>query len=150
MTEETKITRPRMQEIPNGSWAGWHLDTGPDPFEDLIGPLYCRLENGEMICGFRPDAKNCNGGGFIHGGALMAFADYALLVIAGGSAGGLHGVTLTMNCEFVGAAEAGRLLTARGEVVREGGSIVFVRGMIDDDGRQVMAWSATIKKRRPR
>lgn len=58
----------------------------------------------------------------------------------------VHGVTVTMNCEFVGAAEAGRMLTARGEVVRAGFSMVFVRGMIDDDGRNVLAFSGTIKR----
>jgi acyl-coenzyme A thioesterase PaaI-like protein len=57
---------------------------------------------------------------------------------------------MTMNTDFVGAAEPGRLLTARGEVVREGASIAFVRGLIDDDGRPVLAFSGTIKKFRPR
>jgi acyl-coenzyme A thioesterase PaaI-like protein len=62
----------------------------------------------------------------------------------------VHGVTMTMNCEFVGAAEGGKLLTARGEVVRQGLSVAFVRGIIDDGGRAVMAFSGTIKKFKPR
>ena len=49
-------------------------------------------------------------------------------------------------CEFIGAAEPGRLLTARTEIVREGHSIVFARGTIDDEGRPVLTFSATIKK----
>jgi acyl-coenzyme A thioesterase PaaI-like protein len=53
---------------------------------------------------------------------------------------------MNMNCDFVGAAEPGRMLTARGEVVRAGGSVVFVRGIIDDDGRNVLSFSASIKR----
>lgn len=103
-----------------------------------------------MVSGFIPDAKNRNGGGNIHGGALMTFADYVLFMTALGEESSLHGVTLTMNSEFVGAAEPGRLLTGRGEIVRSGFSIVFVRGLIDDDGRPVLSFSATIKKLKPR
>jgi hypothetical protein len=35
-------------------------------------------------------------------------------------------------------------------VVREGGSMVFVRGLIEDEGRPVLAFSGTIKKFKPR
>lgn len=76
----------------------------------------------------------------------MTFADYALFMIGGGLETSLHGVTVTMNCEFVGAAQPGRLLTARGEVVRAGGSLVFVRGLIADEDRAVLAFSGTVKR----
>ena len=136
----------RMVPIAEGEWAGWYTWVPLDDFEELAGPFYCKPENGSFLCGFRPDAKNRNGGGNIHGGALMTFADYALFMSALGADPDLHGVTLTMNCEFIGAAEPGRLLTARTEIIRQGFSIVFARGTIDDDGRPVLTFSATIKK----
>lgn len=136
----------RLVRVEGGEWDGWHHWEPFDDFEEHAGPFYCRSEGASILCGFRPDAKNRNGGGNIHGGALMTFADYAVFMLASGIDGSIHGVTLTMNCEFIGAAEAGRLLTARGEVIREGFSIVFVRGIIDDDGRPVLSFSATIKK----
>jgi uncharacterized protein (TIGR00369 family) len=138
----------RLVPVAAGEWAGWHHWEPVDDFEEHSGPFFCKPEGSTVVCGFRPEAKNRNGGGAVHGGALMTFADYALFIIAGGMEAAIHGVTMTMNCDFVGAAEAERLLTARGEVVRAGGSVVFVRGLIDDDGRAVLAFSGTIKRLR--
>lgn len=135
----------RLRPVTQGDWAGWFHWEPVDDFEEHVGPFYCKPEGDGVLCGFIPDAKNRNGGGNVHGGALMTFADYALFMIGGGMETSVHGVTMTMNCDFVGAAEPGRLLTARGEVVRAGGSVVFVRGIIDDAGRNVLAFSATIK-----
>lgn len=142
--------RPGLAPVTEGPWAGWYHWEPADDFEDHAGPFYCRPEGDgpetPVVCAFLPEKKNRNGGGNIHGGALMTFADYVLFVIAGGMTSEVHGVTVTMNCEFVGAAQPDRLLTGRGEVVRAGGSLVFVRGTIDDDGRAVLTFSATIKR----
>ncbi len=142
--------RPGLAPVASGDWAGWYHWEPVDSFEELAGPFYCRPDGADILCGFRPGDKNRNGGGNIHGGALMTFADYALFMIAGGIATAFHGVTVTMNSEFVGAAEPGRLLLARGEVTRAGGSLVFVRGMIADEGRAVLTFSATLKRLRAR
>ena len=136
----------RLVTVTEVPWAGWQHWEPVDDFEDHAGPFYCKRDEKGMVSGFIPDAKNRNGGGNIHGGALMTFADYVLFMTALGADSDLHGVTLTMNSEFIGAAEPGRLLTGRGEIVRAGFSIIFVRGLIDDDGRAVLSFSATIKK----
>lgn len=136
----------RMVPVTEGPWAGWRHWEPVDDFEEHSGPFYCKYDEQGLLCGFRPDAKNRNGGGNIHGGALMTFADYVLFMVALGADAELHGVTLTMNCEFIGAAEPGQLLTGRGEIVRAGHSILFVRGLIDEGGRPVLTFSATIKK----
>ena len=140
----------RLVLIEQGQWAGWNHWEPVDDFEEHTGPFYCRADGGQVLCGFIPEAKNRNGGGNIHGGSLMTFADYALFMLAGGMEASVHGVTVTMNCEFVGAAEPGRMLTARGEVVRAGFSMVFVRGIIADEDRPVLAFSGTIKKLKPK
>jgi acyl-coenzyme A thioesterase PaaI-like protein len=138
--------RAGLALVKDGIWAGWYHWEPVDHFEEHAGPFYCQPEGDGVLCGFIPEAKNRNGGGNIHGGALMTFADYALFMIAGGMDTSVHGVTMNMNCDFVGAAETGRLLTARGEIVRAGGSVVFVRGIIDDEGRNVLSFSASIKR----
>jgi acyl-coenzyme A thioesterase PaaI-like protein len=79
---------------------------------------------------------------------VMTFADYALFMIAGGMDAAVHGVTVTCNVEFVDSAEPGKLLTARGEVIRAGFSMVFVRGIISDGERPVTVFSGTLKKAR--
>lgn len=146
MQPDSPFISARLAAVTEGVWAGWYHWEPVDDFEEHAGPFYCRPEGEGLVCGFLPDKKNCNGGGNIHGGSLMTFADYALFMIGGGLETSLHGVTVTMNCEFVGAAEPGRLLTARGEVVRAGGSLVFVRGLIADEDRAVLAFSGTVKR----
>ena len=146
LQEDEPSLRPGLAKVTEGQWAGWYHWEPVDHFEEHAGPFYCKPEGDSLVCGFIPEAKNLNGGGNIHGGALMTFADYALFMIAGGMETSVHGVTMNMNCDFVGAAEPGRMLTARGEVVRAGGSVVFVRGIIDDDGRNVLSFSASIKR----
>lgn len=136
----------RLVTLTEGPWAGWQHWEPVDDFEEHSGPFYCKPDGEGLLCGFMPNAKNRNGGGNVHGGALMTFADYVLFMTALGADTELHGVTLTMNSEFIGAAEPGRLLTGRGEIVRAGFSIIFVRGVIDDEGRPVLTFSATIKK----
>ena len=141
-----------LQQVTAGAWAGWYNYQPSDAFEDHTGPFYCKPDSAGVdagvVCGFLPEVKNCNAGGNVHGGAVMTFADYALFMIAGGMDAAVHGVTVTCNVEFVDSAEPGKLLTARGEVVRAGFSMVFVRGIISDGDRPVTVFSGTLKKAR--
>ena len=148
-TESTWGFRP----IASGEWAGWSTygEYGHEPFEDHAGPFYARLdENGQVVCGFRADAHHMNGSGFMHGGALMTFADFSIFVIAREALTGHGSVTASMNCEFVDAGREGELIECRGEVVRAGASMVFVRGIISTDGRPLLNFSSIIKKLRRR
>lgn len=144
----TQPRRPGLVPVREGQWAGWYHYEPADAFEDYTGPFHCRPDaDGSLVCGFMPEPKNCNAGGNIHGGSLMTFADYALFMIAENGAP-VGGVTVTMASEFVGPGRAGALLTARGEVTRKGGSLIFVRGKISDGEEPVLTFSATIKKLR--
>ena len=136
----------RLVRVETGEWAGWSLWQPGDPFEDHAGPFYSRGDARGTVCGFLPRACHRNGYGAIHGGALMTFADFALFRIAAGMTRSLHGVTMTFNAEFLAPALPDRLLTARGDVLREGRSIVFVRGTIAQDGADVLAFSGAIKR----
>jgi uncharacterized protein (TIGR00369 family) len=140
-----------LVQVTEGAWAGWSQWRGTDPFEDHAGPFYAKVEDGQTICGFMPGAQHRNGGGNIHGGALMTYADFALFMLARDAEGeGIHGVTVTMNVEFIDGAVPGRLLTARGGPIRTGKSLAFVRGTIFDEDRPVLAFSGTIKRIRRR
>lgn len=150
---DAEPSRAGLKKVTAGDWQGWYSYQPSDAFEDHTGPFYCRGEDQALVCGFRPEVKNCNAGGNVHGGSLMTFADYALFMIAGGMNNEIHGVTVTCNCEFVNAAVPGKLLIARGEVVRAGLSMVFARGIIYDADdaatngkRPVLAFSGSIKR----
>ncbi len=137
-------------EITEGEWAGWRIWSS-DPYELLSGPFYCRRnEAGRMVCAFRAEKKHMNGGGFMHGGCLMTFADYALFCIATDDLGDGGSVTASLNGEFIDSAGVGDLIEATGEVVRAGGSLVFIRGIVSTSGRPLLNFSAIIKKVRRR
>ena len=138
----------KLTVITEGEWAGWSCYPGGDPFEDLAGPFYCRAEeSGQRLCAFRAERKHMNGGGFLHGGCVMTFADFCLFWIAREAIEGVSSVTATFNGEFVGTAHEGDLVECRGEVVKAGRSMVFVRGLITCGAEPVMSFSAVLKKR---
>jgi acyl-coenzyme A thioesterase PaaI-like protein len=140
-----------LVKVTEGPWAGWNTYLGGDPFEDHAGPFYWKTgPDGRPVCAFRAEKKHMNGGGFMHGGCIMTFADYCLFVIAREALIGSHCVTATFNGEFVGAVPLGSLVECAGEVVKAGRSMVFVRGLITTGDEPVMSFSAVVKKTRPR
>jgi len=87
-------------------------------------------------------------GGVVHGGCLMAFADFSLFAIAHTGMDG-YGVTVAFTSEFLAGAPEGALIEARGEVLGGGRSIRFVRGLVTADGVPCLNFSGTIKLRPP-
>jgi len=141
----------KLVTVTDGEWAGWQAYPGGDPFEDLAGPFYYRIDDeGRPVCAFRAERKHLNGGGFLHGGCVMTFADYSLFVIARDVIDGSRTVTATFNGELVGTAYEGALVECRGEVVKAGRSMVFVRGLITSGDEPVMSFSSVLKKMGPR
>lgn len=135
-------------ELTEGPFAGWMTwGKGADPFETQLGPFCVKYEGGRARCAFQPRREHLNGGGAIHGGALMSFADFALFSIAHNAlASGVKAVTLTCNCEFIGAGDLEGWVEAEGEVLRDTRTLVFARGLITQHNRPVLAFSGTLKK----
>lgn len=128
-------------------------EEGHDPFEDHVGPFYYREEaDGSYRCAFVADARHVNGGGFMHGGMLMTFADYALFVIARPALipENAHAVTVSFNGDFTSSAYPGDFVEATGEIVHQTKNMIFVRGTIFAADRTLMSFSGVIKKIRPR
>jgi acyl-coenzyme A thioesterase PaaI-like protein len=141
----------KLTQVTDGEWKGWQCYPGGDPFEDLAGPFYYRVgDDGRPVCAFRAEHKHMNGGGFMHGGCVMTFADFCLFVIARDVIDGSRTVTATFNGEFVGTARPGEIVECTGEVVKAGKSMVFVRGIITAPGGPVMSFSSVLKKTTPR
>jgi acyl-coenzyme A thioesterase PaaI-like protein len=138
-----------LKTVTEGEFAGWSWYVNGDPFEDLAGPFFWKQDaDGRAICAFRAEKKHMNGGGFMHGGCVMTFADFCLFAIAHEDLLDSRSVTATFNGEFVGTAHVGDLIECTGEVVKAGRSLVFVRGLIRNatDGETMMSFSATLKK----
>lgn len=146
MSEEQATSDHRPITVESGEWAGWK-HWPHDAFETRAGPFYFRIDDdGEAVCAFTAEPRHMNGGGFMHGGCLMTFADFALFSIAHKELRDSHAVTLSMNSEFLDPATPGQLIEARGEVTRAGGKTIFVRGLITADAKPVFSFTGIIRK----
>lgn len=129
-----------------GEFAGWY-NWNHDPYETRSGPFFMRREeDGSYVSAFRAEDRHMNGVGFMHGGCLMTFADFALFAIATDELSGDMAVTMNLSSDFLGAAAPGALMEARGEVTRGGGKTIFVRGLITADGAQALSFTGIIRR----
>jgi acyl-coenzyme A thioesterase PaaI-like protein len=135
----------RLKLITDGEWAGWS-QWQSDAFEQRAGPFYERFDGDEGITAFRARQDHMNGGGFMHGGCLMTFADAALFTIARPAMAGSFGVTVNLSGDFLDSARVGEFVEARGQITRAARSIVFVRGLVTADARPVLSFTGIIKK----
>lgn len=145
-TGETAPPHNRLRLVTEGEWAGWSIWQS-DAFEQRAGPFYERTdEMGAGITAFRAAQEHMNGGGFMHGGCLMTFADSALFTIARPALEGSFGVTVNLAGDFLDSARVGEFVEARGQITRAAKSIIFVRGLVTADDRSVLSFSGIIKK----
>ena len=133
--------------VESGEFAGWQ--TWPEePFEhDTAGPFYFSVDEKGPVAAFRAERKHMNAGGAVHGGCMMAFADFSLFAIAHEHIKDEYGVTVAFNSEFLSGPKEGAYIEARGEVLRAGKSIIFVRGISTGDGKPSLNFSGTIRRR---
>jgi uncharacterized protein (TIGR00369 family) len=130
-----------LTEIPEG----YKSLSGISPAEDHIGPFYYRKSEQGLSLGFRAMAHNCNGIDTVHGGVLMAFADYAVTMLA------LSGVkenctSISFSSDFIAAARLGDWVEARGEVVRRTGSMTFVSGRLFSGDTVVLTFQSVVRR----
>lgn len=120
-----------------------------DPAEDRVGPFFYRIEQAVVYSAFRAHAGHCNSHDSVHGGLLMAFADYTLCIAANE---GKEESVVTVSCsnEFINSAVAGDLVCGRAEVTRRGGSLVFVRAVLSVENQTILTSSGVIKRLRPK
>ncbi len=146
MSEMVETSYGTLSRMESGEFAGWRYWQG-DPYETGSGPFYHRCEeDGSYTSAFRAEARHMNGGGFMHGGCMMTFADFALFAIATDVLGGDHAVTLNLSGDFLGSVACGALVEARGEVTRGGGKTIFVRGLVTGDGQPGLSFSGIIRR----
>ena len=132
-----------MSEAPEG----YRSLFGLSPAVDHIGPFYYRKTAQGLLLGFAAEAHHCNAIGTVHGGVLMCFADDVVTMLA------LSGVrenctTVSFSSEFISAAKQGDWVEGRGEVVRRGGTLTFVRGELLVEERLVMTFQSVVRRLR--
>ena len=139
------LRRPDLHVETEGEFAGWRT-WRRDNFETHNGPFWHRMEDdGRIVSAFRVEPKHLNGAGNVHGGAFMSFADYCLFATASPILEG-PAVTVSFACEFLDAARAGELIEGTTEIMRAGGSMIFLRGLLKSGERPLFTFSGTIKR----
>jgi uncharacterized protein (TIGR00369 family) len=134
--------------ITSGPWAGWK--TWPhDNFETHAGPFYSQMQDGVIINRFIVEPRHINGGGSVHGGCLLTFADYCCFTIADEAIAG-SAVTVNLSGDFLAAGKLGDLMEGTGEVTRAGGRIVYVRGLITANGAPCLSFTSVLSKVKPK
>ena len=53
---------------------------------------------------------------------------------------------MSFGCEFLDAAREGELIEGTGEIMRAGGSMIFLRGLLKSGERPLLTFSGTIKR----
>ena len=137
---------PVASGAPQGVPADFELLANASVYSRHIGPSYARKEtDGASL--IQPTLPHmCNSGGVLHGGYMMSFADSAVTRAAGLTTG-MAPSTVAFAAEFLAAGDATAPLTTRVEVPRHGKSLAFLRGLLEQNGRKLLSYSATIKLR---
>ena len=145
LTKTAFLRRPDLHVGTEGEFKGWRT-WSRDNFETHNGPFWHRNDDdGSVRCAFRVENKHLNGAGNVHGGAFMSFADYCLFAIASPILEA-PAVTVSFGCEFLDAAREGELVEGNTEIMRAGGSMIFMRGLLKSGERSLFAFSGTIKR----
>jgi acyl-coenzyme A thioesterase PaaI-like protein len=125
---------------------GFELLANASPYSRHIAPSYARkeIDGATLVQPTLP--RMCNSGGVLHGGYMMAFADSGV-TRAAALVTGMAPSTISFAAEFLAAGNPLSPLMTRVEVPRHGKSLAFLRGLLEQDGRPLLSYSATIKLR---
>ena len=110
-----------------------------NPFADLVGPVCYRPFDDGVHIGFRADARHLNPGGVIHGGMLLMLADDLMGATVYSRLGTEPKATVSMNSDFLSAAQAGDWIEGVGDIMRRTRSLIFVRALLRVGDRPVLS-----------
>lgn len=127
---------------------GYSIFQPDDPFEVGTGPFrYRREADGTMVFVLTVEPRHCNKDGAAHGGVLMTMADLVACAVARDGTDDPAAITVSLNADFVGAAEAGETIECRGRVLRRTGGMSFASAIVSGaDGRVLLNGNAVIKR----
>ena len=135
----------------NPGWRHWNLKDQTLFNSAVMGRMITRVDDdGRARLRMFPQRRHENLQGIVHGAVTLSLIDISLFttmhMIGSGNSG--PSVTLELSTQFVGAGRTGLPLDAVTEIVRETGSLVFVRGSVVQEDNIVAAFSGIVKKKR--
>ena len=143
----------RFGFIPDPDNPGWFVRpaTKVGRFLDMFGAVRIRIEpDGRARIRVMPELHHRNINDTVHGGFILALVDQALFLgsAAMGVQGAVGGATIETATQFFGPLEATKPIDLLVELLRETGAMVFIRGLVEQEGTNAVAFSGTFKKAR--
>ncbi len=138
-----------LELITSGEHTGWHRwHRDPDGrFASMLGDFYFRHspEIGAE-CRMATDRRHSNGLGYLHGGFIMSYIDMARCSFSFRQLENSAAVTLSCATDFLSAGVVGDPIEASGEILKETGKMLFVRGLVTQNGSNVASFTGTMRK----
>ncbi|WP_416909202.1 MAG: PaaI family thioesterase [Polymorphobacter sp.] len=140
------MAREIIPDGPNAGWTRWRRD--PDGrFASMLGDfMFRQTESGDVVCRMETDRRHSNGLGYIHGGFIMSFIDMAMFSFIFRQLDNSAAVTLSCATDFLSAGIVGKPIEASGEILKETGKMLFVRGLVTQEGVNVASFTGTMRK----
>lgn len=123
---------------------GWKL-LKTEGFFSTIGPLWTRPLGERWEYGLQIEPHHENPLGIAHGGMLVTLMDQAISMIAWSATGRKPCATVQLDTHFLASAKAGDFVVAHAEVTRMSTSLVFMRGVLRVEEREIMTAQGMMK-----
>ena len=151
-TKSEGAPAPSFIHHPDPDNPGWYLWELSDPtrFNALLGAFRVRMEpNGHVRVRAFPEHQHSNLADALHGGALLSYIDVALFAAARmqGLIEAGKAVTLDLSVQFIAPGRVGKPIDMVVEILRETGRLLFLRGLVEQEGgERVASFSGTVRK----
>jgi len=110
-----------------------------------VGPLWSRRLDEGWEYGLLVEPRHENGVGVVHGGMLVTLLDQAISMVAWAANEQQPCTTIHLDTHFVAPSVAGDFIVARGEVARKTSSLIFLRGALTVNDKQIMYGQGIMK-----
>jgi acyl-coenzyme A thioesterase PaaI-like protein len=109
------------------------------PFVNRAGEFFVREEDdGSRTVGAWIGDEQANSEGFVHGGFLLTFADFAMTIVT-------TGITLNLSADFLRPARIGDWIEARVIVRKASDTLIFADAIATCGGRALMRISGLFR-----
>ncbi len=112
----------------------------------MLGDFFFREGTRGVECRMETARKHSNGLGYLHGGFIMSFIDMAMFAFIFRQLENSAAVTLSCATDFLSAGIVGKPIEAHGEILKETGKMLFVRGLVTQDGVNLASFTGTMRK----
>lgn len=126
-----------VEPAPTTAPAGWTRREIKGLPASIDAFLTQRHENGWRYA-IQLDKSHCNSQGVVHGGVLMTFVDHALSMMIWEASGRAQCATVHLDSHFLKAVRPPAFVELDGQILKQGRTTAFARGVLRVDGVDVM------------